>query len=100
RCKRRRRRKGLLDNGNVKNIFTAMRRDVFRPQVLDERVIACIFRYNVKVRSRIAHCQHAEVKSDVESELLCSPAASTINATLELLPVRTRQGRIYNETAH
>ena len=45
-----------------------MRFNVFRPQMLDERVITGIFRYNVQVRLRIAHRQHAEVVGDMKIE--------------------------------
>jgi len=67
-CGWKRRWKRLFDEGDVKNIDEAMRFDVFRPQMLDERVITGIFRYNVQVRLRVAHRQHAGIEGDMKIE--------------------------------
>ncbi len=47
-----------------------MRLDVFRSQMLDERVVARIFGYNVNVRCGVAHRQYAKIEGDVEIECI------------------------------
>lgn len=45
--------------------------------MLDERVVTCIFGYNVKVRRRVAHYQHAGVEGNVKVERIRAVAGKS-----------------------